>query len=119
MMPGPAPSGLAVVAAAPSADWTIDQGWDNYTPEEHAVWRTLFARQTKLLPDEVFFEHLASRRFPAGNFIRKADRLRPDLRSGARPERVRCWRRAAARPAHHAWQRALLLEVTEIGHQNR
>ena len=28
-----------------------------------------------LVPDEVFFEHLANRRFPAGNFIRKADEL--------------------------------------------
>lgn len=107
---------------APSADWTIDQGWDQYAPEEHAVWRTLYARQTRLLPgracdeyvagmrdlpiagdripdfrrlsdvlmrrtgwrvvavpglvpDDVFFTHLANRRFPAGNFIRKADQL--------------------------------------------
>jgi len=28
-----------------------------------------------LVPDEVFFEHLANRRFPAGNFIRKRERL--------------------------------------------
>ncbi len=28
-----------------------------------------------LVPDEVFFEHLAQRRFPAGNFIRRADQL--------------------------------------------
>ena len=104
------------------ADWTIDQGWENYTEQEHAVWKTLFERQTRLLPgracdefvagmralpigadqipdfrhlsevlmkhtgwqvvavpglvpDEVFFEHLANRRFPAGQFIRKADQL--------------------------------------------
>ncbi len=103
-------------------DWTIDQGWENYTPEEHAVWKTLFERQTRLLPgracdefvhgmrnlpigperipdfrrlsevltsktgwqvvavpglvpDDVFFEHLANRRFPAGQFIRKPDQL--------------------------------------------
>jgi phenylalanine-4-hydroxylase len=103
-------------------DWTIDQGWENYTPDEHAVWKTLFERQAKLLPgrackeflqgmrdlpiganqipdfrrlsevlmrhtgwqvvavpglvpDEVFFEHLAHRRFPAGQFIRKRDEL--------------------------------------------
>lgn len=103
-------------------DWTIDQGWERYTREEHGVWRTLFERQTKLLPgracdefvdgmkrlpigateipdfrrlsdalaartgwqvvavpglvpDEVFFEHLANRRFPAGQFIRKPDQL--------------------------------------------
>jgi len=104
------------------ADWTIDQGWASYTPAEHAVWKTLFERQSKLLPgracdefvagmknlpmsadeipdfrrlsevlmprtgwqvvavpglvpDEVFFEHLANRRFPAGQFIRRADQL--------------------------------------------
>ncbi|MBU1357168.1 MAG: phenylalanine 4-monooxygenase [Gammaproteobacteria bacterium] len=103
-------------------DWTIDQGWERYTAEEHAVWRTLFERQTRLLPgracdafvqgmkdlpigpaqipdfralsevlaqrtgwqvvavpglvpDEVFFEHLANRRFPAGHFIRKPHEL--------------------------------------------
>lgn len=104
------------------ADWTIDQGWSNYTIEEHAVWRTLFERQSRLLPgracdefirgmqdlpigpgqipdfeqmskvlrkrtgwevvavpglvpDDVFFEHLANRRFPAGHFIRKPHEL--------------------------------------------
>ena len=103
-------------------DWTIDQNWDKYTAEQHAVWKTLFERQTKLLPgracdefvqgmralpigpdaipdfrrlsevlmkhtgwqvvavpglvpDEVFFEHLANRRFPAGHFIRRSDQL--------------------------------------------
>lgn len=103
-------------------DWTIDQGWADYTAAEHAVWTTLFDRQLALLPgracaefvagmrtlpigrdaipdfralsaaldhhtgwqvvavpglvpDEVFFEHLAHRRFPAGNFIRKPDSL--------------------------------------------
>ncbi len=103
-------------------DWTIDQGWHNYTPQEHAVWKTLFERQSKLLPgracdefvrgmqdlpigpdqipnfeqlsetlsqrtgwqivavpglvpDDVFFEHLAHRRFPAGHFIRMPHEL--------------------------------------------
>ncbi len=106
--------------AAP--DWTIAQNWDAYTPEEHGVWDTLFARQAKLLPgrasaaylrglealklsesgipnfdelsdrlmkltgwrvvavpglvpDDVFFDHMANRRFVAGNFIRRADQL--------------------------------------------
>src|SRR5262245_45970712 len=103
-------------------DWTIDQGWENYTAADHGVWKVLFERQTKLLPgracdefvqgmqalpigaeqipdfrrlsdvltkhtgwqvvavpglvpDEVFFEHLANRRFPAGQFIRKPHEL--------------------------------------------
>ncbi len=114
--------GLADGLAPEAADWTIDQGWSNYTPAEHAVWKTLFERQSKLLPgracdafvegmqalpigadeipdfkklsevlmqktgwqvvavpglvpDEVFFEHLANRRFPAGQFIRKPEQL--------------------------------------------
>jgi phenylalanine-4-hydroxylase len=114
---------LAGDAAAPHrADWTIDQNWEAYTAAEHAVWRTLYERQTKLLPSracaeflagmaalpigaeripdfrrlsdvlmrrtgwqvvavpglvppEVFFEHLANRRFPAGQFIRQPDQL--------------------------------------------
>lgn len=116
--------GLAAgTAAKPArADWTVDQGWAAYTPQEHGVWRKLYERQSRLLPgrvcdeflaglqalpivpdripdfdelslelmrrtgwqivavpglvpDEVFFEHLANRRFPAGNFIRRADQL--------------------------------------------
>ena len=114
-----------VLAAPPpgaAPDWTIPQGWANYTAEEHATWDTLFARQTKLLPgrasnaylkgldalrlsdggipdfeelserlmkltgwrvvavpglvpDEVFFDHMANRRFVAGHFIRRPDQL--------------------------------------------
>jgi phenylalanine-4-hydroxylase len=114
--------GLAGGAQPHRRDWTIDQGWDNYSPAEHAVRKTLFERQTRLLPgracdefvdgmkklpigpdeipdfrrlsdvlmqrtgwqvvavpglvpDEVFFDHLANRRFPAGQFIRKPDEL--------------------------------------------
>ena len=104
------------------ADWTIPQDWARYTAAEHAVWKTLFERQSRLLPgracdafvqgmrdlpigpeqipdferlseilmartgwqvvavpglvpDEVFFEHLANRRFPAGYFIRQPHEL--------------------------------------------
>lgn len=104
------------------ADWTIDQGWESYTAQDHATWKTLFERQTHMLvgracdefiagmndlpmgadeipdfrrlsdilkkrtgwevvavpglvPDEVFFDHLANRRFPAGQFIRKPHEL--------------------------------------------
>ena len=120
----PAGHGLAAGdAAAPErADWTVDQGWERYSAAEHATWKTLFERQTRLLPgracnefvagmkllaisaeqipdfrrlsevlhghsgwqvvavpglvpDEVFFEHLAHRRFPAGNFIRQPEQL--------------------------------------------
>ena len=103
------------------SDHTVPQGWADYTEAEHDVWRTLYARQTAMLPglaceefmaglrkldfapgipdfealserlaaltgwrvvavpglvpDAVFFEHLANRRFPAGRFIRGADQL--------------------------------------------
>ncbi len=106
--------------AAP--DWTVPQNWGHFTSEEHAVWDTLFARQSAMLPgraseaflrgldvlrlsrpgipdfaelserlmaatgwrvvavpglvpDDVFFDHLANRTFVAGNFIRRADQL--------------------------------------------
>lgn len=104
-----------------AADWTIDQGFEAYTPAQHQVWRTLYARQMQLLPgravpefldglrrldladgipdfrrlserlmqltgwqvvavpglvpEDIFFEHLANRRFVSGNFIRRADQL--------------------------------------------
>ncbi|MFW2852956.1 phenylalanine 4-monooxygenase [Sphingomonas sp. TX0543] len=103
-------------------DWTVPQNWAHYTPEDHATWDILFARQAKLLPgrastaylrgldilrlsrpgipdfeelserlmkltgwqvvavpglvpDDVFFDHMANRRFVAGNFIRRPDQL--------------------------------------------
>jgi phenylalanine-4-hydroxylase len=46
-------------------DWTIPQDWDSYTPEEHGLWDTLFARQVALL---------ASRAAPA--FLQGLDVLR-------------------------------------------
>ncbi len=105
-----------------AADWTIPQGWDDYTDVEHQTWVTLYERQMQVLPgracdpflrgldaldlhgsgipdfrkmnealkaltgwtvvavpglvpDDVFFDHLANRRFPAGQFIRKPDQL--------------------------------------------
>jgi phenylalanine-4-hydroxylase len=74
-----------------NADWTIPQNWDAFSADEHAMWDRLFARQSDMLPgraadaffvavpglvpDEVFFDHLANRRFPAGNFIRTPEQL--------------------------------------------
>jgi phenylalanine-4-hydroxylase len=98
-------------------DYTIDQNWAAYTPEEHDRWNRLAARMLEILPgrasdeylaslrslplvsdgvpdlerlsdilepltgwrvvavpglvpDDVFFDHLANRRFPAGTFLR-------------------------------------------------
>lgn len=105
-----------------NADWTIDQNWKSYSPEDHETWDILYARQKDMLPgraaqafldgidilqlskpgipdftelnrilmdatgwqvvavpglvpDNVFFDHLANRRFVSGNFIRKRDQL--------------------------------------------
>jgi phenylalanine-4-hydroxylase len=105
-----------------SADWTIPQGWESYSADDHKTWLTLYDRQAEILPgracqayldglaaldlrgagipdfrvlsdrlraltgwqvvavpglvpEDVFFEHLANRRFPAGNFIRRPDQL--------------------------------------------
>lgn len=102
-------------------DFTIDQQWNNYTPADHALWRELFDRQSKLMPGracsefidglkqlnmadgvprfdqlsellmqrtgwqvvavpgavpgDVFFEHLANRRFPATDWIRTREQM--------------------------------------------
>ena len=108
--------------AFPGDDFVIEQGWSGYGAEDHAIWRTLFERQCKLLPgracaeyleglrdlgvaadgipdferlsdimeratgwrivavpglvpDDVFFRHLAGRRFPATNWIRRPEQL--------------------------------------------
>ncbi len=100
----------------------LEQDWNAYTSEQHAIWRTLFHRQEAILArracqpfldglkalgveaegipdfrrlndaleratrwrivavpglvaDDVFFEHLANRRFPSTRFIRRQDQL--------------------------------------------
>ena len=104
------------------SDFTIEQDWQGYSEEEHAIWRLLYERQQRLLvgracreyleglgnlgvaadgipdfrrlsntldhatrwrivavpglvPDDVFFAHLARRRFPSTCFIRRRDQL--------------------------------------------
>ena len=106
----------------PGDDFVIDQGWADYAAEDHAIWRTLFEGQSKVLPgracreyleglaalgvcaegiprferlnevldaatgwrlvavpglvpDAVFFRHLAARRFPATNWIRRPHQM--------------------------------------------
>jgi len=44
--------------APPSSDFTIAQGWDRYGEQDHAIWRTLFERQSKLLPGRACAEYL-------------------------------------------------------------
>src|SRR6266700_4568991 len=105
-----------------ASEFTIEQEWQGYSAEEHAIWRLLFERQQRLLvgracreylegfgglgvaadgipdfrglsdildrstglrivavpglvPDDVFFAHLARRRFPSHCFIRRRDQL--------------------------------------------
>ncbi len=100
-----------------AADYSVEQDWGAYTPEEHALYRRLFERQSKLvpryacpewieaiagldsareipnfpevsrnlrkktgweivavpglIPDDAFFTHLASRRFPVTVWLRR------------------------------------------------
>jgi phenylalanine-4-hydroxylase len=108
--------------ACRNADYSIDQDWQSYPPEEHDRWNRLFRRSqavlqnracdeyltaiatlklsesgipnleklsdclqditgwrvvpvTDLVPDEIFFNHLANKRFPAGAFIRPEQQL--------------------------------------------
>ena len=53
-----------VAAGEPSRpdapDWTIDQGWAATTRRaEHAVWKTLYERQSALLPGRACDEFVA------------------------------------------------------------
>lgn len=44
------------------AEYVVQQDWDAYTPQQHALWRRLYQRQEKLLPGracDVFIESLA------------------------------------------------------------
>ena len=49
---------MSAVGLKAAPDFTIEQNWDAYTQEEHAVWRLLFERQQKLL------KHRACARIP-------------------------------------------------------
>ena len=42
----------------PREDFSIDQCWDEYTSDEHAVWDFLFARQLDVLTDRAAPEFL-------------------------------------------------------------
>ncbi|KAF3997319.1 phenylalanine 4-monooxygenase [Glaciimonas immobilis] len=101
------------------AQYVVEQEWDAYTPQQHALWRRLYQRQAKLIPgracdvfidslerlqigegiphfaqtsalllnatgwqlvavpglvpDQVFFEHLANRRFPVTVWLREPE----------------------------------------------
>ena len=113
---------MNAIGPATAPDFTIEQKWESYSEEEHAIWRLLFERQEQLLagracceylnglgalgvaargipdfrrlseildrttgwrivavpglvPDAVFFDLLARRRFPSTCFIRRRDQL--------------------------------------------
>jgi phenylalanine-4-hydroxylase len=115
-------SGHAVLTAETVDECIIDQKWERYSAEDHAIWRTLFERQRRalgghvakeyldglealgisaegipnfdrmnarlrkitgwevvavpgLIPSRPFFQMLASRKFPAGTFIRSREQL--------------------------------------------
>ena len=41
----------------PAADFTIEQKWDRYSTEEHAIWTTLYERQMKILGERAVPEY--------------------------------------------------------------
>jgi phenylalanine-4-hydroxylase len=41
-------------------DYSVEQAWDDYTPEEHALYRRLFERQSKLVPRYACAEWIAA-----------------------------------------------------------
>jgi phenylalanine-4-hydroxylase len=41
--------GAAVPPPGAAEDWTIPQRWEHFTPDEHRIWDTLFARQKEML----------------------------------------------------------------------
>ena len=48
----------AVLTAHDASEVRMDQGWGSYTPEDHAVWGTLFDRQLRTLKGQVCQEYL-------------------------------------------------------------
>jgi phenylalanine-4-hydroxylase len=48
----------AVLTAREASECIVDQGWERYTPEDHAVWGTLFDRQRRTLRGHVAQEYL-------------------------------------------------------------
>ena len=72
----------AVLDAQTVEDCIIDQQWDRYTPEDHAIWRTLFERQLQTLDGHVcqeYLDGLETLGIGAGgvpNFDRMNERLR-------------------------------------------
>lgn len=48
-----------VTAQTPAEDLTIDQKWELYSREEHAIWTTLYQRQMKVLKGRAAPEHFA------------------------------------------------------------
>ena len=51
-------SGHAVLAAQTVEDCVIDQAWERYTAEDHAIWRVLFERQCETLRGRICREYL-------------------------------------------------------------
>ena len=44
------------------ADYTVEQDWDRYTDEDHAIWQTLYARQIRMIEQYAAPEFIAGTR---------------------------------------------------------
>ena len=81
-------SGHAVLTAQTVEDCIIDQGWERYTAEDHAIWRVLFERQQETLKGHVCQEYL---RRPRGARHRLRRRARISSRMNARLRKLTGW----------------------------
>ncbi len=61
-------------------DYTVEQAWSAYTPEEHDLWRRLYARQAALVPKYACEEFIASAAdLDFGDAIPRFDAVNPKL----------------------------------------
>ena len=62
-------------------DYTVDQQWHAYSPEQHALWRRLYARQAALIPDYACDEFSATlKTLNFGDGIPRFDAINAKLR---------------------------------------
>ena len=91
------------------SDFTVPQGWDDYSQDDHATWRLLFERQARVLKRRVideFLEGLAALKIDFSgipDFRRLSDVLDKATGMaggcGARSGSGRCVLRAFGQPA--------------------
>ena len=59
------------------ADWTVDQRWERYSAQEHATWKTLYERQTRLLPGRACAAFAQGMQALPISFLMRSDEVSP------------------------------------------